>query len=59
MIKEWKEMKDEKGLQRKGSKQFGGISNLSIKLKDEDYGYETENKPKQSKFGSIAPNPSP
>jgi hypothetical protein len=59
VIREWKELKDEKILQKKGTKQFGGISNLSIKLENDDHGYETRNKHKKSKFSSVGPNPSP
>ena len=59
MIREWKEMKDEKTLHKKGTKNFGGISNLSIKLKPEEQGYDNENKHRQSQFNNIGPNLSP
>ena len=52
-------MKDEKTLHKKGTKNFGGISNLSIKLKPEEQGYDNENKHRQSQFNNIGPNLSP
>jgi hypothetical protein len=57
-MKEWKEMKDERTIQKKGTKKFGGISNLSIKIQQDEHGYDTEHKPRHSKFNPVNPNPS-
>lgn len=51
-------MKDERTIQKKGTKKFGGISNLSIKLQQEEHAYDTEHKPRHSKFNPVDPNPS-